>query len=66
MAVDDAGIVLGPDGVWGGTGVVYFARLDARRAQSRLSRIIGTPQYQLMTIRNWNTTTRLLRLMEPE
>jgi hypothetical protein len=29
-----------------------------------LSRIVGTPAYQNMTIRNWNTTARLLELME--
>ena len=27
-------------------------------------RIASTPAYQRMTIRNWNTTTKLLRLME--
>jgi uncharacterized protein (DUF1697 family) len=29
-----------------------------------LSRIIGKPVYQDMTIRNWNTTRKLLELME--
>jgi uncharacterized protein (DUF1697 family) len=52
------------DQAWAGTGVLYFARLSARRAESRLSRIIGTPEYQKMTIRNWSTTTRLLGLLD--
>ena len=51
------------DQAWPGTGVVYFARLSERRAQSRMSRIVGTPEYQRMTIRSWNTTTKLVDLL---
>ena len=47
-----------------GTGVVYFARVSARRTQSRMSRIVGTPEYKQMTIRNWSTTTKLLALLD--
>lgn len=54
----------GVDQAWGGSGVVYFARLKARRAQSRMSRIVATPEYQRMTIRSWATTTRLLELLD--
>ena len=54
----------GVDRAWAGTGVLYFERLAARAAQSRLTKIASTPMYQLMTIRNWNTTTELLRLLE--
>lgn len=50
----------GVDQVWPGTGVLYFARLSARRTQSKMSKIVGTPEYKLMTIRSWSTTTRLL------
>ncbi|MCY3642823.1 MAG: DUF1697 domain-containing protein [Acidimicrobiaceae bacterium] len=53
----------GVDQAWPGTGVLYFARLSERLSQSRLSRITGTKQYQNMTIRNWNTTTKLLNLL---
>ena len=52
------------DQAWPGAGVLYFARLSARRTQSRLSRIVGTPEYKMMTIRTWTTTTRLLGLLE--
>jgi uncharacterized protein (DUF1697 family) len=52
------------DQAWAGTGVLYFARLSERRTQSKLSRIMGTPEYQLMTIRSWSTTTRLLALLD--
>jgi uncharacterized protein (DUF1697 family) len=54
----------GVDRAWPGTGVLYFERLSERLAQSRLSRIVGTPEYQQMTIRTWTTTTKLLRLLE--
>lgn len=54
----------GVDEVWAGTGVVYFARLSAERARSKMSKIIGTPEYQLMTIRSWATTTKLLALFD--
>ncbi len=54
----------GVDQAWPGTGVIYFARLSARRAQSRMSRIVGTPEYRQMTIRSWTTTTTLLGLLD--
>ena len=49
-----------------GMGVLYFSYLTARASQSRLSRIVSLPVYKDMTIRNWNTTTKLLGLLEPE
>ncbi len=52
------------DRAWPGTGVVYFERLSARRTQSRMGRIVGTPEYKLMTIRSWSTTTKLLSLLD--
>lgn len=54
----------GVDQAWAGTGVVYFARLSERRAQSRMSRMVSTPEYQQMTIRSWSTTTKLLALLD--
>ena len=54
----------GVDQAFGGEGVLYFSRLISRASQSRLTRIIGMPIYQSMTIRNWNTTTKLASLME--
>lgn len=53
----------GVDEAWPGNGVLYFARLSERRAQSRMSRIVGTPEYQQMTIRSWGTTVKLLGLL---
>lgn len=53
----------GVDQVWPGNGVVYSQRLNSQRTKSRLSKIIGTPVYKSMTIRNWNTTTKLLEIL---
>lgn len=54
----------GIDKIWAGTGVIYSQRLGAERVKSRLSKIVGTPAYKSMTIRSWNTTTKLLQLIE--
>lgn len=54
----------GVDKVWPGDGVIYSQRLSAMRTKSRLSAIVGTPAYKSMTIRSWNTTTKLLALLE--
>ncbi len=54
----------GVDQAWPGTGVIYFARLSARRTQSRMNRIVGTREYAQMTIRNWTTTTKLLGILD--
>lgn len=52
----------GVDSVWPGSRALYSSRLIAKATQSRLSRIVQKPEYQSMTIRNWNTATRLLAL----
>jgi len=54
----------GVDNAFAGKSVLYFSRLISRATQSRLTRIIGLPIYQNMTIRNWNTTITLLALMK--
>jgi uncharacterized protein (DUF1697 family) len=53
----------GVDQVWPGPGAIYASRLVSKASQSRLARIVGTPTYKNLTIRNWNTTTKLLQLM---
>jgi len=53
----------GVDEVWAGDGVIYSQRLSALRTKSRLSKIMGTAAYKSMTIRNWNTTTKLLEMV---
>lgn len=54
----------GVDRIWPGKGVIYSQRLSAERTKSRLNRIMSTPEYKQMTIRNWNTVTRLVALAD--
>jgi uncharacterized protein (DUF1697 family) len=56
----------GVDVVWQGDGVIYSQRLSELRTKSRLNQIMGTPEYKSMTIRNWNTTTKLLELVNTD
>jgi len=53
----------GVDEAHAGTGVLYFSRLVEKATQSRLSRIVASPIYPNVTIRNWNTTTKLERMV---
>jgi uncharacterized protein (DUF1697 family) len=50
------------DDAHAGTGVLYFSRLIAKATKSRLGKIVGTPIYKSLTIRNWNTTSALAKL----
>ena len=63
-AMEHVGTRPGVDEAWAGEGVLYFSRLIAKASRSHLSRLASRPVYQRMTIRNWNSTTRLLQLME--
>ena len=54
----------GVDQAFAGDGVLYFSRLISKASQSQITRIISSPIYRQLTIRNWNTSTRLLELME--
>jgi len=56
----------GVDTAHAGKQALYFSRLISRASQSHLTKIIGLPVYQNMTIRNWNTTTKLLDLFSRE
>ena len=53
----------GVDQAWAANGVVYFQRLSAQRTKSKMGQIVGTPEYKLMTIRSWKTTTKLYELL---
>ncbi len=63
-AMKSVSVKAGVDEAHAGRGVLYFSRLTAKASASRLSRIVGLPEYKFMTIRNWNTTTTLLRMMD--
>ena len=53
----------GVDTVWQGDAVIYSQRLSSMRTKSRLNTIMITPLYKSMTIRSWNTTAKLLELL---
>ena len=63
-AVKEISLKEGVDEIFTGKGALYVQRLIARLTQSRITRIVGTPIYQNITIRNWNTTTKLLALLK--
>jgi uncharacterized protein (DUF1697 family) len=44
-------------------GVLYLERLKARASQSHLPKLVNSAAYKSMTVRNWNTTTELYRLI---
>lgn len=54
----------GVDTAHAGDGVLYHSRLVARATQSQLGKIVGTPLYRQMTIRNWRTTTKVLAMLD--
>lgn len=53
----------GVDKIWQSAMVIYSQRLSSKRTQSRLSKIVVSSLYKSMTIRSWNTTTKLLMLV---
>ena len=65
-AMKNVSVKEGVDTAHAGKSVLYFSRLTSKASQSHISRVIKLPVYQNMTIRNWNTTTKLLALMEKE
>jgi uncharacterized protein (DUF1697 family) len=52
------------DASYAGTGVLYFSRLIAKATASRMGQVVASPIYPRITIRNWNTTTKLVSLMD--
>lgn len=54
----------GVDEAHAGSRALYFSRLVRLASRSHLSRITRHPAYSFMTLRNWNTTTKLLELIE--
>lgn len=54
----------GVDEGWPGKGVLYFRRLAAKASSSKLTKMLALPMYQQLTIRNWNTTSKLADLAE--
>lgn len=62
-AINAITLTEGVDTVHCGTHALYFSRLISKASQSRLVKIVTLPLYKNTTIRNWNTTTKLLQMM---
>lgn len=62
IALESVKTTPGVDQVIGGEAVLYFSRVIAQASRSQLAKLAGQPVYKSMTIRNWNTTTKLAEL----
>lgn len=54
----------GVDTVDTGKHALYFSRLISKASQSRLAKIVSLALYKNTTVRNWNTTTKLLKMLD--
>jgi uncharacterized protein (DUF1697 family) len=52
------------DKTWAGPGAIYYRRLIELVTKTHMTKIIGKPLYANMTIRNWNTTTKLAQMVD--
>ena len=62
-ALKELPIAPGVDTVHAGDHALYFRRLDSKAAQSRLNKLVQRPVYKNLTVRNWNTTIKLLEMV---
>ena len=54
----------GIDNIYVGKNVLYISRLVKNLTKSHLPKIIETPIYKNISIRNWNTTKKIYEIME--
>ena len=54
----------GVDEAFANNHVIYCRRLISKVSQSKLPKLVSHPAYKSMTIRNWNTTSKLHELMQ--
>jgi uncharacterized protein (DUF1697 family) len=62
-ALQTISLKAGVDQAQAGDHALYFQRLISKATQSHLPKLTQMPMYKLITIRNWNTTTRLLAMV---
>jgi len=62
-AIEEVRTREGVDAAYAGSEALYFSRLVRLASRSQLARITQRPAYRYMTIRSWNTTTKLLEMM---
>ena len=62
-ALKDINATPGVDTTHTGDHAVYFRRLISKSAQSNLNKLVVRPAYKNITVRNWNTTMKLLAMI---
>jgi len=65
LAIKEIKLREGIDEVFTGHNILFFRRKYTDLSKSKLSKIVTSPIYPFITIRNWNTSTKLLKLMCP-
>jgi uncharacterized protein (DUF1697 family) len=68
LTVDDAWALLpelreGVDTIARGPGVLYFSRVAALAGKTRIQKLMAMPIFQQMTVRGWNTVTRIDQML---
>jgi len=53
----------GVDTADAGDHAIYFSRLVSKATQSKLNKLVQRPVYKNLTVRNWNTTIKLLQMV---
>ena len=61
-AIGQISLKEGVDSSYAGKHAIYFSRLISKAGQSHLPKIIKLALYKNITVRNWNTSTKLLSL----
>ncbi len=62
-AMKDITLRDGIDEVFIGNNTLFFRRLFVDISKSKLGKIVASPVYKHITIRNWKTSTKLLQMM---
>ncbi|MHB9054926.1 MAG: DUF1697 domain-containing protein [Paludibacteraceae bacterium] len=62
-ALKDIKLRDGIDEIFIGSNILFFRRLFTNLTKSKLTKIVASPVYKHITIRNWNTMTKLLEIM---
>lgn len=62
-ALKEVATTPGVDTVQAGDHALYFRRLVSKATQSKLNKLVQRPVYKNLTIRNWNTTMKLLEMV---
>jgi uncharacterized protein (DUF1697 family) len=66
-AMSQIAVRQGIDAAWQGTRVIYYrlpSLTSPNATKSHLNKFTQQPLYQFATIRNWNTTVKLLEMLE--